>query len=50
MSLLEPRQVFKPFEYPWAYDYWKMQQQVHWLPDEVPMAGDVDDWENNLTD
>lgn len=50
MSLLEPRQVFKPFEYPWAYDYWKLQQQVHWLPDEVPMAGDVDDWENNLTE
>lgn len=50
MSLLEARTAFKPFEYPWAYNYWKLQQQSHWLPDEVPMAGDVDDWENNLTD
>ena len=49
MSLTEPRAVFKPFEYDWAYTYWKQQQQSHWLPDEVPMAEDVKDWENNLT-
>lgn len=50
MSLTQPRAVFKPFEYPWAYDYWKQQQQSHWLPDEVPMAEDVKDWENKLSE
>lgn len=50
MSLTEERAVFKPFEYPWAYTYWKLQQQSHWLPDEVPMAGDVEDWENKLSE
>lgn len=40
---------FKPFKYPWAVDYWKVQQQVHWLPDEVPMAEDVIDWNKKLT-
>lgn len=49
MSLTEPRVAFKPFEYPWAYDYWKKQQQSHWLPDEVPMAEDVKDWEKTLS-
>lgn len=50
MSLTAHRDTYKPFEFPWAYDYWKQQQQSHWLPDEVPMANDVEDWENNLTD
>ncbi|MEP4783826.1 MAG: ribonucleotide-diphosphate reductase subunit beta, partial [Erythrobacter sp.] len=35
MSLLEARKTYKPFEYPWAYDFWKRQQQIHWMPEEV---------------
>ena len=38
MSLLEARKTYKPFEYPWAYEYWKRQQQVHWMPEEVPLG------------
>jgi len=49
MSLLEERHVYKPFRYPWAYEAWLKQQQVHWLPEEVPLAEDVRDWANNLT-
>ena len=49
MSLLAAEQVFKPFQYPWAYDAWKMQQQIHWLPEEVPMADDVQDWKKKLS-
>ena len=50
MSLKEAQLVFKPFEYPWAYDSWLLQQQIHWLPEEVPLADDVLDWRRNLTD
>jgi len=50
MSLLEERVVYKPFEYPKAYDYWLKQQQAHWLHTEVPMAQDVTDWKSNLKD
>lgn len=50
MSLLEAKTVFKPFEYPWAYEAWLLQQQIHWLPEEVPLADDVLDWRRNLTD
>ena len=49
MSLLEERLVYKPFKYPWAYEAWHTQQQIHWLPEEVPLAEDVKDWEKTLT-
>jgi ribonucleoside-diphosphate reductase beta chain len=48
-GLLTPNPVYKPFRYPWAYEAWKKQQQIHWLPDEVPMADDVKDWRHKLT-
>jgi ribonucleoside-diphosphate reductase beta chain len=50
MSLLDAKPVYKPFSYPWCYDAWLMQQQIHWLPEEVPLADDVKDWHNNLTE
>ena len=50
MSLLEERLVYKPFKYPWAYEAWHTQQQIHWLPEEVPLAEDVKDWEKNLSE
>jgi len=50
MSILQERVVYKPFEYPQAFDYWLKQQQAHWLHTEVPMANDVTDWSSNLKD
>lgn len=50
MSLLSSAPIYKPFKYPWAYDAWKLQQQLHWLPEEVPMADDVQDWKHELTE
>ncbi len=34
-NLLHERIVYKPFEYPQAYEYWLNQQQAHWLHTEV---------------
>lgn len=50
MSLLSHSVAYKPFSYPWAYDAWKKQQQIHWLPDEVPMADDIRDWKGRMTE
>jgi len=50
MSLLDASPVYKPFRYPWCYEAWLTQQQVHWLPEEVPLADDVKDWHKNLSD
>lgn len=48
-KLLEPREYYKPFDYPWAYDYWKTHESMHWLGFEVPLHADVKDWEMKLT-
>ena len=47
-NLLEERIVYKPFEYPKAFDYWLKQQQAHWIHTEVPMMSDINDWKQNL--
>jgi ribonucleoside-diphosphate reductase beta chain len=49
-DLLTENPVYKPFRYPWAYDAWLMQQRIHWLPEEVPLADDVKDWHKNLSE
>ena len=36
-NLLNDRNFYKPFDYPWAFEAYKKQQQMHWLPDEVPL-------------
>jgi ribonucleoside-diphosphate reductase beta chain len=48
MSLLKPSRTYKPFAYPWAYDYWLKQQQIHWLPEEVPLGEDIRNWSQDL--
>ncbi len=48
-NLLIPRAYYKPFQYPWAYQAYKIQNQIHWLPEEIPLADDVKDWETLLT-
>ncbi len=50
MSLLDASPVYKPFHYPWAYESWLTQQRIHWLPEEVPLADDVKDWQKKLSD
>jgi ribonucleoside-diphosphate reductase beta chain len=50
MSLLQTRTTYKPIHYPWALDYWRKQQQIHWLSNEVDMSEDVRDWNLKLTD
>ncbi len=50
MSLLNSKPIYKPFQYPWAYEAWHIQQKIHWLPEEIPMGDDVKDWKYNVTD
>lgn len=50
MGLTNKREVYRPFEYPRAFEYWEKQQNAHWLPYEVAMAKDVQDWNHQLTE
>jgi ribonucleoside-diphosphate reductase beta chain len=49
-GLRTPSVGYKPFRYPWAYEFWRRQQQVHWMPEEVPLGEDVKDWASKLSD
>ena len=49
MNLLEEREYYKPFNYPWAFEHYKTQQHMHWLPDEVPLADDLKDYREKMT-
>ena len=48
--LLEEREYYKPFLYPWAFEFYKKQQQMHWLPDEVPLQDDIRDYKEKLSE
>ena len=45
MSLLSTRSFYKPFEFPWMFDYYVQQNQMHWFPEDVPLHNDVKDWQ-----
>jgi len=48
-NLFTERLPFKPFEYPVYYNEgWLKQAQAFWLHTEIPMQGDVKDWNEKL--
>jgi ribonucleoside-diphosphate reductase beta chain len=50
MGLFDKRIPYKPFEYPDYYtEGWLKQAQAFWLHTEIPMSGDVKDWNEKLT-
>ena len=50
MGLFNERIAYKPFEYPEYYtEGWLKQAQAFWLHTEIPMSGDVKDWNEKLT-
>ena len=50
MGLFDKRIPYKPFEYPEYYtEGWLKQAQAFWLHTEIPMSGDVKDWNERLT-
>lgn len=46
ISLLEPSGAYDVDRYPWAYEAWKRQQQIHWMGEEVPLGSDLNDWQS----
>ena len=51
VPLFTERIPYKPFEYPEYYtEGWLKQAQAFWLHTEIPMSGDVKDWNEKLDD
>jgi len=49
MSIFKERNYYKPFGYPWAFEAYELQQKMHWLPSEVSLHEDVNDWNNKMS-
>ena len=51
MGLFDERIAYKPFDYPEYYtEGWLKQAQAFWLHTEIPMSGDIKDWNEKLTE
>jgi ribonucleoside-diphosphate reductase beta chain len=50
MSITKPRPTYGPFEYERAYQFFQKQQMAHWLPWEIQMGSDVNDWKMSLSE
>ena len=44
VGLLQASGAYNVERYPWAYEFWKRQQQVHWMGEEIPLGEDLKDW------
>jgi len=44
IGLLTSSGTYDVDRYPWAYEFWKRQQQTHWMGEEVPLGADIKDW------
>lgn len=44
VGLLTATGTYDVERYAWAYEFWKRQQQTHWMGEEVPLGGDIKDW------
>ncbi len=47
VGLLQASDSYNVSRYPWAFDCWRRQQQIHWLGEEVPLGNDVKDWRDD---
>ena len=47
ISLLDSSGTYDIDRYPWAYQAWKRQQQIHWMGEEVPLGEDLKDWQSD---
>lgn len=50
MGLLTPRPTYAPFEYEQAYLYWEQQVNSFWIPSEINLSSDINDWKLLLTE
>lgn len=50
LKLRDERLAFKPFKYTWMFDSWLRHEQMHWLPQEVPLNEDLKQWQGKLNE
>lgn len=49
-GLFQQSSGYKPFRYPWAFEAYKQQRAMHWIPEEISLTEDIRDWHDLLTE
>lgn len=49
-GILGTRTAIKPFQYPFLYEAYNLQNDMHWRPREISLADDVYDWNYKLSE
>lgn len=49
LLMFDKRDYFRPFDYPWAFEYYRNHESMHWLPTELSYSEDVKDFKINLS-
>lgn len=50
MTLLDPRSTFRPFHYPFAFEYYRKAHESHWLPTEVSIQKDIQQYKTESSE
>lgn len=50
MSLLDKREYYKPFSYPFAFAAYKMQRAINWIVEEIAFDTDVYDYNTKMSE
>lgn len=48
-NIFDSRAFYKPFLYDFAYEAYKAQNEIHWVPEEISLAEDIKDWNTKLS-
>lgn len=49
-NIFSERLYYQPFAYPFAFEAFEIQNQIHWIAEEISLAEDIKDWNFKLTE
>lgn len=49
MAVIPSQHIFRASPNEWAWEYFQKHEELHWLPEEVPMLDDIRNWVQDAT-
>ncbi len=49
-NIIPSKHIFRASPNEWAWEYFQKHEELHWLPEEVPMLDDIRNWKETATE
>lgn len=49
-TVIPSKHIFRASQHEWAWEMFQQHEELHWLPEEVPMMDDIRDWKERATE